>query len=70
MNPIKKVIALGNSTQKEVANKMGIKQATLSHRMNHAVKGSLEWAIDIAKEIEVNEFTIIYGDFECKIEKL
>ncbi len=60
-NPIKQVIELGKSSQKEVCEKLDIKQSTLSARMIKDVKGSIEWSIDVAKELNVNKYTIV-GD--------
>ena len=59
MNPIKQVIELSKSTQKEVCEKMNIKQSTLSARMIKNVQGTIEWSIEVAKELNVKKYKIV-----------
>lgn len=69
MNPIKQVIKKGNSTQSEVAKKMNIKQNTLSRRMNKEVHGTIEWSLEVAKELGVKSYSIVKNGYEIKIKR-
>ena len=69
MNPIKDVIEKGNSTQSEVAKKMNIKQNTLSRRMNKEVQGTIEWSLEVAKELGVKSYSVVKNGYEIKIKK-
>ena len=69
MNPIKDVIEKANSTQSEVAKKMNIKQNTLSRRMNKEVQGTIEWSLEVAKELGVKSYSIVKNGYEIKIKK-
>jgi hypothetical protein len=59
MNPIKQVLQIARTTQKEVCEKLEIPQATMSHRMNNEIQGSIEWSIEVAKELNVKSFKLV-----------
>jgi transcriptional regulator with XRE-family HTH domain len=59
MNPIRQVIEEAKSSQKEVCEILGINQSTLSARMLKEVKGSIEWSIEVAKELNLKKYTIV-----------
>jgi len=67
MNPIKQVIKQAKSSQKEVCDLLEIKQSTLSARMIKDVKGSIEWSIDVAKELKVNKYTIVGDGYDVTV---
>ena len=58
-HPIKEVMKKANIKQKDICEKLGIKQSTLSKRMNKEIQGSLEQSIEIAKEFKVKKFSIV-----------
>ena len=58
-HPIKEVMKKANVKQKDICEKLGIKQSTLSKRMNKEIQGSLEQSIEIAKEFKVKKFSIV-----------
>jgi predicted XRE-type DNA-binding protein len=58
-NAIKTVIDKSKKNQKEICTLMNLKQSTISKRMNKEMKGTIEWAIDVAIETGVKSFTIL-----------
>jgi|GEM_PF-6920108 len=68
MNPIKQVIEQGNSNQKEVGKRLGIKQSTLSARMIKEVKGSIEWSIEVAKELNIKKYSIVKDGYTVSVK--
>jgi DNA-binding XRE family transcriptional regulator len=68
MNPIKQVIDQVGSTQKEVGKRLNIKQSTLSARMIKEVKGSIEWSIEVAKELNVKNYTIVKDGYVVSVK--
>ena len=58
-HPIKEVMKKANVKQKDICEKLGIKQSTLSKRMNKEIQGSLEQSIEIAKEFKIKKFSIV-----------
>lgn len=68
MNPIKQVIEQAGSTQKEVGKRLNIKQSTLSARMIKEVQGSIEWSIEVAKELNVKKYTIVRDGYVVSVK--
>ena len=68
MNPIKKVIEQAGSTKKEVGKRLNIKQSTLSARMIKEVKGSIDWSIEVAKELNVKKYTIVKDGYVISVK--
>jgi len=67
-NPIKQVIKQAKSSQKEVCEKLNINQSTLSSRMLKDVKGTIEWSIDVAKELNVKKYTIVRDGYSVTVK--
>jgi len=67
-NPIKTVIDKAKSTPKEAYTKLGVKQCTFSRRMNTEVQGSIEWSIEVAKELNVNKYTIVRDGYVVSVK--
>ena len=68
MNPIKQVMDQAGVNQKEVGKRLNINQSTLSARMLKEVKGSLEWSIDVAKELNVKKYTIVKDGYLISVK--
>ena len=68
MNPIRQVIEQAETTQKEVSKRLNIKQSTLSARMIKEVKGSIEWSIEVAKELNVKRYTIVKDEYVIAVK--
>lgn len=66
-HPIKEVLRKAKVSQKEVCEKTGLKQSTLSSRMNREIEGSLEQSIDIAKAFEIKKFLIVRDGYEIRV---
>lgn len=69
MNAVRQVIEKAKSNQKEVAERMSIKQNTLSRRMNKEVQGTIEWSLEVAKELGVRSYTIVRDGYEIRIKR-
>ena len=67
MNAIKEVIKKSKKKQKEVSEITGIKQSTLSTRMNKEIKGTLEWSIEVAKELNVKNYSIVKDGYTINV---
>ena len=70
MHPIKEVMKKANVKQKEVCEKLKINQSTLSNRMNKEVQGTIEWSLEVAKELNVKTYTIVKNGYQIKIKRL
>lgn len=68
MNPIKQVIEEAGSNQKEVGKRLNIKQSTLSARMIKEVKGTIDWSIEVAKELNVKKYTIVKDGYVISVK--
>jgi transcriptional regulator with XRE-family HTH domain len=68
MNPIKQVMEQAGVKQKEVGKRLNIKQSTLSARMIKEVKGSIEWSIEVAKELNVKKYTIVKDGYVVSVK--
>ena len=68
-HPIKEVMKKANVKQKDICEKLGIKQSTLSKRMNKEVQGTIEWSLEVAKELGVKSYSIVKNGYEIKIKK-
>jgi len=68
MNPIKQVMDQAGVNQKELGKRLNINQSTLSARMLKEVKGSLEWSIDVAKELNVKKYTIVKDGYLISVK--
>ena len=66
-HPIKEVMKKANVKQKDICEKLGIKQSTLSKRMNKEIQGSLEQSIEIAKEFKIKKFSIVKEDYTLNV---
>lgn len=69
MNALKEVINQSKKKQKEVSEITGIKQSTLSTRMNKEVQGTIEWSLEVAKELNVKRYSIVKDGYEIKIKR-
>lgn len=70
MHPIKEVMKKANVKQKEVCEKLKINQSTLSNRMNKEVQGTIEWSLEVAKELNVKTYTILKNGYQIKVKRL
>lgn len=70
MHPIKEVMKKANVKQKEVCEKLKINQSTLSNRMNKEVQGTIEWSLEVAKELNVKNYTIVKNGYQIKVKRL
>ena len=68
-HPIKEVMKKANVKQKDVCEKLDINQSTLSKRMNKEVQGTIEWSLEVAKELGVKSYSIVKNGYEIKIKK-
>lgn len=59
MHPIKEVMKKANIKQKDVCERLGVNQSTLSTRAKKEIAGSIEHSIEIAKEFKVKKFSIV-----------
>jgi len=66
-NPIQTVLKKAGKTSKSAYTKLRVKQCTFSRRMNTDVKGSIEWSIDVAKELKVNKYTIVGDGYDVTV---
>lgn len=66
-HPIKEVLRKAKVSQKEACEKTGLKQSTLSSRMNREIEGSIEQSIDIAKAFEIKKFLIVRDGYEIRV---
>ena len=70
MNAIKEVINKSKKKQKEVSEITGIKQSTLSTRMNKDIQGTIEWSLEGAKELNVKSYSIVKNGYQLNIKRL
>jgi hypothetical protein len=70
MNAIKEVINKSKKKQKEVSEITGIKQSTLSTRMNKDIQGTIEWSLEVAKELNVKSYSIVKNGYQLNIKRL
>jgi hypothetical protein len=70
MNAIKEVINKSKKKQKEVSEITGIKQSTLSTRMNKDIQGTIEWSLEVAKELNVKSYSIVKNGYQINIKRL
>lgn len=70
MNAIKEVMEKANVTQKDVCEKLNIKQSTLSKRMNKDIQGTIEWSLEVAKELNVKSYSIVKNGYQINIKRL
>jgi len=68
-NPIKIVIDIAKKNQKEACELLNLKQSTLSKRMNKEMMGTLEWSLEVAKELGVRSYTIQKNGYQIKITR-
>ena len=68
MNPIKQVMQITNARAIDIYPKIGVKQATFSKRLTSDVKGSIEWSIEVARELGIKKFTIYQDNCVIKIQ--
>jgi len=66
-NPIKTVLEKAKITQKEYCEKTKVRQSTMSHRMNNDVHGSIEWSIEVAKELNIRSYKIVGDGYEVRV---
>lgn len=66
-NAVKKVIEKSGKKQKEVSEITGIKQSTLSTRMNKEIQGTIEWSIEVAKELNVKSYSIVKDGYTINV---
>lgn len=69
MHPIKEVMKKANVKQKEVCEKIGVNQSTLSNRMNKEIIGSIEQSLEIAKELNVKSYFIVKDGYTISVKK-
>lgn len=67
-NAVKKVIEQSGKKQKEVSEITGIKQSTLSKRTTKEVCGTIEWSIEVAKELNVKRFSIVKDGYTINVK--
>jgi predicted XRE-type DNA-binding protein len=70
MNAIKEVINKSKKKQKEVSEITGIKQSTLSTRMNKDIQGTIEWSLEVAKELNVKSYSVVKNGYKINIKRL
>jgi hypothetical protein len=70
MNAIKEVINKSKKKQKEVSEITGIKQSTLSTRMNKDIQGTIEWSLEVAKELNVKSYSVVKNGYQINIKRL
>jgi len=68
-NAIKEVIDKAKSNQKEVCNRLGLKQSTLSKRMNKEIQGTIEWSLEVAQELGVKTYSIENENYKIKVTR-
>jgi len=66
-NPIKTVLNKAKVSQKEYCEIKKVKQSTMSHRMNNDVHGSIEWSIEVAKELNIRSYKIVGDGYEVMV---
>lgn len=69
MNPIKELVEKSGKTQKSIAESIGIKENTFSQRLNKEVQGTIEWSLEVAKELGVESYCIVKNGYEIKIKR-
>jgi transcriptional regulator with XRE-family HTH domain len=69
MNIIKELVKDSGKKQKEIATKLGIKENTFSTRLNKEVQGTIEWSLEVAKELNVKSYSIVKNGYEIKIKR-
>jgi len=57
MNAIKQIIEKSKLTQKEISEITGVKESTLSFRATHEVKGTIENALELARQLGQKKVT-------------
>jgi len=68
MNPIKTVLEKAKVSQRDYCDITGQKQSTMSHRMNNDVHGSIEWSIEVAKELNIRSYKIMGDVYEVRVQ--
>lgn len=68
MNALKLVAEKSKKQQKELTGILGVKQSTLSHRMNKEVQGTIEWSIELAKEIGIKSYSLVKEDYSIHVK--
>ncbi len=69
MNPIKELVEKSGKTQKSIAKSIGVKENTFSQRLNKEVQGTIEWSLEVAKELGVKSYSIVKNGYEIKIKR-
>jgi hypothetical protein len=69
-NAVKKVIEKSGKKQKEVSEITGIKQSTLSTRMNKDIQGTIEWSLEVAKELNIKSYSIVRNGYQINVKRL
>lgn len=70
MNALKQIMEIANARAIDIYPKIGVKQATFSKRLKGDVKGSIEWSIEVARELGVKKYTIYQDNCIIKIQLL
>ncbi len=70
MNPIKELVEKSGKTQKSIAESIGVKENTFSQRLNKEVQGTIEWSLEVAKELNVKTYTIVKNGYQIKVKRL
>ena len=70
MNPIKELVEKSGKTQKSIAESIGVKENTFSQRLNKEVQGTIEWSLEVAKELNVKNYTIVKNGYQIKVKRL
>ncbi len=66
-HPITQVLKKAKKKQSEACEIMQVKQSTLSHRMLKEIKGSIEHSIEVAKALNVKNYSIINNGYTIKV---
>ena len=69
-NAVRKVIEKSGKKQKEVSEITGIKQSTLSTRMNKDIQGTIEWSLEVAKELNIKSYSIVRNGYQINVKRL
>ena len=67
MHPVKEVLKKTKLNQKDLSKKMSITEPTLSYRINHYSIGSIDHAIEIAKQNGINRFFFYTNGYKVSV---
>jgi len=70
MNAIKQIVEKSKLTQKEISEITGVKESTLSFRATHEVKGTIENALELARQLGQKRAVFYKDGFKISVTQM